>query len=185
MSGPSQASGQADANGSTVPAHKPPPPSQSFGGGRFGGAPAERSKDFQGSSRRLLATMGPERLGAIAVLAAAVVSVILAVIGPRVLGRGTDIIVEGITGEGITARTDGIDLDRLGDVLLLAVGLYVASAVLSYVQTYLLAGVVQRTMYRLRADVEDKLNRLSATRTTSSSRPASAPSSSPARSVRR
>jgi len=161
VSGPSQASGQADANGSTVPAHKPPPPSQSFGGGRFGGAPAERSKDFQGSSRRLLATMGPERLGATAVMAAAVVSVILAVIGPRVLGRGTDIIVEGITGEGINGRTDGIDLDRLGDVLLLAVGLYVASAALSYVQTYLLAGVVQRTMYRLRADVEDKLNRLS------------------------
>jgi ATP-binding cassette subfamily B protein len=139
-----------------VPAHKPPPPSQSFGGGRFGGAPAERSKDFRGSSRRLLATMGPERLGAATVLAAAVTSVALAVIGPWVLGRATDIIVEGITG-----TTDGIDLDRLGDVLLLAVGLYVTSAALSYVQSYLLAGVVQRTMYRLRADVEDKLNRLS------------------------
>jgi ATP-binding cassette subfamily B protein len=141
-----------------TPVHRPEPPSRSFAGGRFGGAgmPAERSEDFRGSTRRLLETMGPERRGIVAVLVAAVASVSLAVTGPRVLGRGTDVIVDGVTG-----RTDGIDLDRLRDVLLLVVALYVASAVLSWWQSHLLAAVVQRTMFRLRADVEDKLHRLS------------------------
>ena len=140
-----------------APALKPPPPSQSFAGGRFGaGMPGEKSEDFAGSTRRLLATMGPERAGAVAVLLAAVVSVTLSVLGPRLLGHGTDIIVDGLRG-----KTDGIDFDALRNVLLLALGLYAASAALVYVQTYLLAAVVQRTMFRLRSDVEDKLNRLS------------------------
>ena len=140
-----------------APALKPPPPSQSFAGGRFGaGMPAEKSEDFAGSTRRLLATMGPERAGAVAVLLAAVVSVTLSVLGPRLLGHGTNIIVDGLRG-----KTDGIDFDALRDVLLLALGLYATSAALVYVQSHLLAGVVQRTMFRLRSDVEDKLNRLS------------------------
>jgi ATP-binding cassette subfamily B multidrug efflux pump len=140
-----------------TPVPRPEPPSRGFAGGRFGGAsgPAEKSKDFAGSTRRLLATMRPDRLGALGVAAAALVSVALAVICPRILGRGTDIIVD-----GITHRTNGIQFDRLGQVLLLAIGLYFASAALGYVQSYLLAGVVQRTMYRLRSDVEDKLHRL-------------------------
>ncbi|MGI8709854.1 MAG: ABC transporter ATP-binding protein, partial [Acidimicrobiales bacterium] len=140
------------------PVQPPEPPSRSFAGGRFGsaGMPAEKTKDLAGSTRRLLATMAPERLRAVSVVVAAVVSVTLAVIGPRVLGRGTDIIVEGLSG-----RTDGIAVDRLGRVLLIVIALYAVSALLSYVQSYLLAGVVQRTMYRLRSDVEDKLHRLS------------------------
>ena len=141
-----------------TPVHKPEPPSRAFAGGRFGaaGMPAEKSEDFVGSTRRLLATMRPERKGAIAVLAAAVVSVTLSVIGPRILGRGTDIIVEGLTG-----RTDGIEFDRLRNLLLFVVALYLTSAALAGLQSYLLAGVVQRTMFRLRSDVEDKLHRLS------------------------
>ena len=102
-----------------VPAHKPPPPSQGFGGGRFGaaGMPAEKSNDFAGSTRRLLAAMSPERMGAVGVFLAALVSVTLAVIGPRILGRGTDVIVD-----GLTHRTHGIQFDRLRNVLFLVVG---------------------------------------------------------------
>ena len=133
-----------------------PPQSQAFAGGRFGGGPGEKSQDFAGSTRRLLATMRPERAGAVAVLFAAIVSVALSVIGPKLLGEGTDIIVRGVLG-----NADGIDLDALRNMLLLVLGLYAVASGLSYVQSYLLAGVVQRTMSRLRADVEDKLNRLS------------------------
>jgi ATP-binding cassette, subfamily B, multidrug efflux pump len=151
-------------NGSTDPAEpaeeeviKPPePPSRGMGRWATAGQPAEKSKDFKGSTRRLLGTMRPERYGAIAVFFAAVTSVTLSVIGPRLLGHGTDIIVDGITG-----TTDGIDFDALRTTLLVAIGLYLVSASLSYLQSYLLAGVVQRTMYRLRSDVEDKINRLS------------------------
>ena len=119
------------------------------------GMPAEKSKDFGGSTRRLLRLMRPERRGAILVLSLAVVSVTLSVLGPKVLGRGTDIIFKGLRG-----RPGGIDFDALRNVLLLALGLYVGSSVLSYLQSYTLAGVVQRTMFRLRSEVEDKLNRL-------------------------
>ena len=119
------------------------------------GMPAEKSKDFGGSTRRLLGLMGPERSGAIVVLALAVVSVTLSVLGPKVLGRGTDIIFKGLRG-----RPGGIDFNALRNVLLFALALYVSSSALSYLQSYTLAGVVQRTMFRLRAEVEDKLNRL-------------------------
>lgn len=143
--------------GSASPAAPPEPPSKAFAGGRFGPAvPGERSKDFTGSTRRLLRTMGPERRGAWVVLVAAVVSVALSALGPRILGEATDIVVRGVTGD-----TDGIAFDELRRVLAGVVGLYAVSAALSYVQSYVLAGVVQRTMLRLRREVEEKLHRLS------------------------
>ncbi|MCU1454481.1 MAG: carbohydrate transporter [Acidimicrobiales bacterium] len=133
------------------------PPSASAMGGRWGPAtPGERSEDFYGSTRRLLATMRPERKGAVLVLAAALTSVTLAVLGPRILGHGTDIIVRGLTG-----RTRGIQFGQLRNVLLGVAVIYIVSSALSYLQSYILAGVVQRTMMRLRSEVEEKLNRLS------------------------
>lgn len=119
------------------------------------GMPAEKSKDFGGSSRRLLARMRPERSSAFMGIAFALVSVTLSVLGPKVLGRGTDIIFRGLRG-----RPGGIDFNALRNVLIAVLGLYVVSASLSLLQSYTLAGVVQRTMFRLRSDVEDKLNRL-------------------------
>ncbi len=124
-------------------------------GGRFAaGMPAEKSKDFGSSSRRLAAQLRPERGPAIAVVALAVVGVSLSVVGPKILGHATDIVVEGVT----SGR--GIDLGDLHRVLLVVLGLYVASSAFTYLQSYLLAGVVQRTMHRLRSDVEDKIHRL-------------------------
>jgi len=126
--------------------------------GRMGGAagmPAEKAKDFKNSTRRLLNRMAPERLGAVAVVVLAITSVSLTVLGPRILGHATDIVFSGVTG-----KTDGIDFSALHRTLMEVTALYVVAGVLAYLQAYILAGVVQRTMYRLRADVEDKLNRL-------------------------
>ena len=120
------------------------------------GMPAEKSKDFGGSSRRLLGRLRPERFGAIMGVVLALGSVTLSVLGPRILGHATDIIFK-----GLIHRDVGIDFHALRNVLLGVLVLYVASASLSLLQSFTLAKVVQRTMYRLRADVEDKLNRLS------------------------
>jgi len=120
------------------------------------GMPAEKSKDFGFSSRRLLAQLRPERFGAIMGVVLALGSVTLSVLGPRILGHGTDIIFKGLINRDV-----GIDFHALRNVLLGVVVLYIASATLSLLQSFTLAKVVQRTMYRLRADVEDKLNRLS------------------------
>ncbi len=124
--------------------------------GRMTGAgmPAEKSKDFKNSSARLLGRLRPERVGTTIVLGLAVVSVVLSVLGPRLLGNATNVIVEGVM------FRKGIDFVALRNKLLVIVGLYVLSAVFSWMQGYLLAGVVQRTMFRLRAEVESKINRL-------------------------
>jgi ATP-binding cassette subfamily B multidrug efflux pump len=142
----------------TSPQQTPKPPMGQARGG-FGprpalGMPTEKSEDFKGSVGRLIRRMRPDGAGAIGVLVLAVGSVSLSVVGPKILGHGTDIIVEGFR------RPEGIDFDALHRVLLGAIALYLGSSVASYTQSYLLAGVVQRTMSRLRADVEDKLNRL-------------------------
>ena len=118
------------------------------------GMPAEQSKDFRGSTARLIAEMRPERAGAVLVLALAVVAVTLFVLGPKILGQATNVIVAGL------GNPAGIDYTKLHRTLIVVAGLYLGSATLSYLQGYLLAGVVQRTMMRLRARVEDKLNRL-------------------------
>jgi ATP-binding cassette subfamily B protein len=153
------------------------------------GMPAEKSMNFGPSAKRLLRRLYPERWLALGVLMLAVGSVTLTVFGPRILGRATDIIFAGFLGDRLPsgqsldevtsaarARGDGdfanllqsmhvvpgrgIDVEALGNVLLLVTAVYVAAALLSWLQGYVLNGVVQRTILRLRADVEDKLNRL-------------------------
>jgi ATP-binding cassette subfamily B multidrug efflux pump len=119
------------------------------------GVPTERSKDFRSTVRRLTELLGRERWWLVVILAIGVVSAGLNVYGPRVLGRGTDTIVEGVLPGG-----GGIDLDALHGVLLEAAALYIASALLAVFNGFLIAGVVQRLMFDLRARAEDKINAL-------------------------
>ncbi len=128
-------------------------------GGRFSaaGMPAEKSMDFGGTTRRLANRMREERLRIIGVVVLAVTSVTLSVLGPKILGNATNVIVAGVSGAN---GASGIDFSELERILLTVVALYVCSGVLAYLQSYTLAGVVQRTMYRLRSDVEEKINRL-------------------------
>jgi len=154
-----------------------------------GGMIAQKPLSFGASTRRLVGRLRPHLRKVIGLMAAAVVSVALAATGPRVLGRATDLIFAGVIGKnlpsGITkqeaieaAKTagqdqiadlisgidlvpgQGIDFSAVGIVLLVVLGLYVGSALLSFLQGYLLNDVVQKTIFKLRSDVEDKLNRL-------------------------
>ena len=150
----------APTDGSTAsgkPEFVKPPASETrnFGPRPMLGMPMERSENFKNSSLRLAGRLRPETLRILVVVVLAVVSVTMTVLGPKILGHATNIIVAGVFG-----GSGGIDFGALHRTLLLAAGLYVGSAILAYTQAWLLAGVVQRTMYRLRADVEDKLNRL-------------------------
>ena len=124
--------------------------------GRMGaaGMPTERSKDFGNSAKRLVRRLSPDRAVVVAIVALAIASVTLTVMGPRVLGQATDVVFRGLRG------SQGIDFDHLHRILLSVVAIYIGASGLSYLQSYLLAGAVQRTMYRLRSDVEDKLHRL-------------------------
>jgi ATP-binding cassette subfamily B protein len=151
--------------------------------------PAEKPMKFGPSVRRLMNRLRPEGLKLVGVIGLGVTSVAFMVIGPKILGRATDLIFAGAIGKRLPASLSeaqviamarasgnsnladllarmhvvpgqGIDFNALGGVLLLALGLYVASAFFGWVQGYLLNDVVQRTVFGLRADVEDKLSRL-------------------------
>lgn len=131
----------------------------SFGPGGSAGMPAEKTANFGPTMKRLGEILGAERLRLWIIGVLTVLSVTIVVIGPRLLGEATDIIVDGLV-PGSSGAADGIDFDRLHSQLMLLVGLYVISFVLAYGQAFMLAGVVQRSMFALRESVETKLNRL-------------------------
>ncbi|MEW2081133.1 ABC transporter ATP-binding protein [Streptomyces sp. NPDC005283] len=158
-------------------------------GGRMMMGPTERSMDFKGSGKRLLRQLAPERATLWTMLGAGVLSVALAVVGPKILGQATDLVFAGVVGRGMPAGTskdraieglrdkgdggladmlsgvdftpgDGIDFDAVGSVLLVALAVYVAAGLLMLVSTRLSIRVINRTMYRMREDVQAKLSRL-------------------------
>ncbi|MEO5851000.1 MAG: ABC transporter ATP-binding protein [Nocardioides sp.] len=156
-----------------------------FGGGMVG----QKASDFGPSAKRLVARLRPQGVKASAVVLLAVVSVALTSVGPRILGRATDLIFAGVVGRGLPpgvtqdeavarlrssgegSRADmlaaldlvpgqGVDFDAVRSVLLLVLAVYLAASLLAWLQGYLLNDVVQATVLRMRADVEDKVNRL-------------------------
>ena len=156
---------------------------------RGGVAPVERTKDFSGTARRLLGRLRPERVKLVISLLLGVVSVAFMVTGPKILGNATNVLFNGIVSKqlpaGVTQQQAeatlrlhgqnqiadmisgmsltpgvGVDLNALGRVLALAVAVYLLGAAFNFGQGYLLAGVTQRTMYGLRAQIEQKLTRL-------------------------
>ena len=125
---------------------------------RFGGLgmPLERSVSLRRSLARLAGVVREESHLLATIVLLSIASVALAVVGPKVLGQATDVIVRGLTHGG----PSHIEFPALEHALEIVAVLYVASALLQYVSAYLLTNVVQRTMYRLRRDVEDKIHRL-------------------------
>ncbi|MDD9368639.1 MAG: ABC transporter ATP-binding protein [Acidimicrobiales bacterium] len=118
------------------------------------GIPTEKARDFANSSRRLLSLLREDRVPVWWIIALATVGVGLTVVGPKILGHATDLVIRGLQ------SPSGIDFAELHMVLLGALALFLASSGLSYVSAYLMAGIIQRTMRRMRASVEDKLHRL-------------------------
>ncbi len=129
------------------------PETRAAGRWNSAGVPGERSKDFKNALRRLARMLGSMRFVLLFVMFVATTSAVLNVFGPRVLGHGTDLIIRGF-------RAHQMDFGALHHVLFQAVGLYAASSLLSIVASYTLAGVIQRLMFKLRSDVETKVNAL-------------------------
>jgi len=157
-----------------------------FGGG---GMPAEKSLNFGPSAKRLIGRLRPEWMRVIWVLVLAVGSVAMTVIGPKLLGNGTTLIfegsiskllpegatksqiIDGLRANGQDGQADllsgmdltpgiGIDFQALSMILILVLSLYIMSSVFGWLQAYVLNDVVQGTVYRMREDIEKKINRL-------------------------
>ncbi|MFJ3795400.1 ABC transporter ATP-binding protein [Streptomyces sp. NPDC090088] len=154
-----------------------------------GGGPDTRSMDFKNSGKRLIARFKPEQLTIYVLLFCVVASVALNVIGPKILGRATDLVFAGVIGKQMPAGTTkdqvlrsmhergqdtvadmlrstdftpgkGIDFGQVGNVLLFALCTYLVAGLLMAVATRLVNRAVNRTMYRMREDVQGKLARL-------------------------
>ena len=159
------------------------------GPGMRGGAVGEKALNFGPTVRRLIGMLGPERLRVLTVIVLSIVAVALSSVAPRVLGQATDLLFAGVLGrqlpEGLSkeeaisaARAagqeqfaelltgvdlvpgQGIDFNAVAAVVLFVLGLYLAASVLQFVQGWLLNDAVQRTVYRMRSLVEEKLHRL-------------------------
>jgi ATP-binding cassette subfamily B protein len=153
------------------------------------GAPPAKSKNFKASLGRLLRELGPERKTLSVVLILITISVVIGSFGPKILGRATNYIFYGFLGHrlpsGITKEQaiaalrakgdenlanmlnkssiipgEGIDFGAVARILMLAIGIYIVASVLMWIQAYLMAGVTQRSVFRLRRLAEEKIGRL-------------------------
>lgn len=134
------------------------------GGGHGGpggmGRPVEKAKDFKGTLRRLLQYLRPHKLQLLAVLFMAVLSTVFSIVSPKVMGKATTKLFEGIIGKMKGIPGAEIDFQYVGQIIMILLGLYLLSALFSYFQQYIMASVAQRTVFDLRRDVNDKLTRL-------------------------
>ncbi|MET9025842.1 ABC transporter ATP-binding protein [Nocardia sp. NPDC004168] len=153
------------------------------------GAPGTKAKSFVPSLKRLLRRLAPERLQVALIIALVIVSVVLNTVGPYILGKATNLVFDGVVGkqlppgvskdqaiEALRAKGDntfadmlsamdvvpgvGVDFGAVGRVLALVLALYIGAAVFGWLQGYLLNIVINRTVKRLRSEVEDKIHRL-------------------------
>ncbi len=173
---------------SSAPARRGPAPATGIAR-HMGGQPTEKSMDFKGSSRRLLAQLRPEKARILTALGLGVGSVALAVAGPKVLGQATDLIFAGVIGRQMPAGETkaeavaqmresghgkvadvisgvdftpghGIDFGAVGTVLLWVALIYLCSSLFSFIQARIATNAIQRVVFRLRQQVEEKLGRL-------------------------
>jgi len=158
-------------------------------GGRRGVVPGDKPKDFSGTLRRLLVYFKPEMLGLIFVIILTITSVVFTVYAPRILGNATNELFKGIISKQLPPNVTkdqvvamlkargqdqfaemiskmdlvpgaGVDFAAIGKILLTLAAIYLLAAFFQWLQQYIMAGVSQRTVYRLRRDVDQKLQRL-------------------------
>jgi ATP-binding cassette subfamily B protein len=142
-----------------------------------GGLVGQKAMDFGPSAQRMLRRMSPDKVPALCVVAVTVASVALMSVGPRILGHATDLVFNGYIGRQFAPGTPqsalpdavqgqdvvpgaGVDFGAVGRTLLIVLAIYALASVLGWLAGYVLNGVVQRTVRRMRQDVEDKINRL-------------------------
>ncbi|MEN6461276.1 MAG: ABC transporter ATP-binding protein [Syntrophomonas sp.] len=157
-------------------------PRGGFGRGPGMGHPVEKAKDFQGTIKRLLEYLSPEKLNLIMVFFLAIASTLFSIVGPKIMGKATTKLGEGILAKYAyftqlnlaiekkmpiayinSLREQSIptfDFGYIGKILLLLIVLYLISAAFTYIMGYIMSSVSQNTVYRMRNDVKEKLDHL-------------------------
>lgn len=142
---------------------------KSSGSGMTAGGSASRSgrpvgmhriKDFRGTLARLSSYLGPRKPALVVVIMLSVISTLFSIVSPKIMGKATTRLFEGIMQKAQGVPGAGIDFEYIGRILAILAVLYVASAAFSFLQGFIMAGIAQSTVYEMRKQVQAKLNRL-------------------------
>lgn len=123
-----------------------------------GMAPGEKPKDLKGTMKKLVGYMSAYKFQLFFVLIFAVGGTIFNIVGPKILGKATTEIFNGLVSK--VSGGDGMDFEKIGKILLFTLGLYVVSALFSFVQGFIMTGISQKMTYRLRKEISQKINRM-------------------------
>jgi len=151
----------------TKPAHETGGPMRGPGprpgrgpGGHMGAMmKGDKAQDFKGTMSKLLAYLGSYNVGILVVMVFAIASTVFTIIGPKILGRATTKLFEGVMAM-IAGTGDGIDFDFIGRIILITIGLYLTSTIFSYIQGWIMSGIAVDITYRFRKDIVKKINRM-------------------------
>lgn len=122
------------------------------------GAPAEKAKDFKGTLKTLVKYLSQYHFAIICVIVFTVGSTIFNIVGPKILGKATTEVFNGLISK--VQGGAGIDFEKIGQILLLLLSLYLISAIFSYIQGFIMTGVAQKVAFKLRKELSEKMNRL-------------------------
>lgn len=129
-----------------------------MGHGHGGAAMGEKANDFKGTMKQLMKYMSEYKVALIAVLLFAIGSTVFSIVGPKILGKATTKIFEGLMAK--VSGTGGIDFGAIEKILLILVCLYLVSALFSFIQGYIMSGISQKISYEMRNQISEKINRM-------------------------
>ncbi len=135
-------------------------PGAAFGRGGPGAMmKGEKARNFKGTMKKLIGYLGPFKLPIVIVFIFAVASTVFSILGPKILGKATTKLFEGVMAQ-MAGKSGGIDLPAIGRILLGVLGLYLVSALFSYIQGWIMSGVSIKITYQFRKDILAKINRM-------------------------
>lgn len=120
--------------------------------------PGEKPKDLKKSIKQLAMYIGKYKIGIFVVMICAACSTVFNVAGPKILGKATTALSEGLMNK--IQGTGSIDFGRIGTILLFVLGLYLMSALFSFIQGWIMTGITQKVCYQLRKEISEKINRM-------------------------
>ncbi len=118
----------------------------------------EKAKDFKTAIKKLIAYIGKYKAAIVVVMLFAVGSTIFNVAGPKILGKATTALSDGLMAK--ISGTGSIDFTKIGRILLFVLALYLGSAIFNFIQGWIMTGITQKICYRLRKEISEKINRM-------------------------
>lgn len=120
--------------------------------------PGEKPKNFKASIKKLIQYIAKYKIGIFVVMLFAACSTVFTVVGPKILGKATTALTEGLMAK--IRGTGSIDFGKIGSILLFVLGLYLLSAIFSFVQGWIMTGITQKVCYQLRKEISEKIDRM-------------------------